>query len=70
MVFGRYAVVNVDKNEVVGILVLFMGSNLQGPNTIEMIGLRRFKPFIDGSPNYATITHIIAPELKRYEDGF
>jgi hypothetical protein len=70
MVFGRYAVVNFNKNEVVGILVLFMGSNLKGPNTIEMIGLRRFKPFIDGSPNYATITHIIAPEPKRYEDGF
>jgi hypothetical protein len=69
MVFGRYAVIDID-DKPSGILVLFIGSNLKGTNTIEMIGLRRFKPFKDGTPNYETITHVIAPMPKHHNDGF
>jgi hypothetical protein len=69
MVCGRYAVISVG-DELSGILVLFVGSNLKGPGTIEMIGLRRFKPFKDGSPNSETITHVIPPEPKQHNDGF
>jgi hypothetical protein len=68
-VLGRYAVVNI-AGELRGIAVLFIGSHLKGPNTIELIGLRRFKSFKNGVPNPEMIEHVIPPEPKKYYDGF
>jgi hypothetical protein len=68
-VLGRYAVFNISE-ELRGIAILFIASNLIGPNTIELIGLRRFKSFRNGFPNPATIEHIILPEPKKHDHGF
>jgi hypothetical protein len=68
-VTGRYAVIDV-AGELRGIAILFVESGRNGPNTIELIGLRRFKSYKDGLPNHSTIEHVIPPEPKRHDDDF
>ena len=68
-VTGRYAVVNI-AGELRGIAVLFIASGRNGPNTIELIGLRRFKSYSDGLPNHSTVEHVIPPKPKKHDDNF
>ena len=68
-VCGRYAVVRSQVGTS-GILVLFIQSRLRGDRTIEMIGLRRFKTFSDGSPDFGTISPVVPSRPDPPQDGF